>query len=65
MNEATKMETFRDLVRRVAAEFGESPSTTEIAHILWEHTGFPGFWDGDPETCCEAQVRAFYSGGGS
>jgi len=28
-------------------------------HILWEHTGFPSFYDGDPEVCIRKSTRIF------
>ena len=32
-----------------------------VEYILWEHTGFPGFWDGrDPEACLRRQVNEFF-----
>lgn len=27
-----------------------------ISHVLWEHTGYPGFWDGEPEACLRRQL---------
>lgn len=28
--------------------FGPEPSDEDLKHLLWEHTGFPSFFDGDP-----------------
>lgn len=52
--------TYSDIVRQVAAEFGASPDNDEVAWILWENTGFPEFWSGDPAESCRDQVRSFY-----
>jgi hypothetical protein len=51
--------TWRDLVREYFPD-----ATDKLADwILWEKTGFPGFWnipaDGDtPEACCRKQLAA-------
>jgi len=38
-------------------------SDEELDYILWEHTGFPGFWDNaDTETiedCLRRQLRTY------
>jgi hypothetical protein len=47
-----------DIVRQ---ELGDMPSE-QAGFILWEHTGFPIFWDGDPQECCRAQLREFKQG---
>lgn len=47
------MTTFLDLVR----EYFPDATEQEVLDILWNYTGYPGFWDGDPETCCRAQLQ--------
>jgi len=52
-----KGKTWNDLVREVFPD-----ATDEQAdYILWEHTGFPGFWNipnegNTPEECCRQQL---------
>lgn len=29
----------------------------EAGYILWNHTGFPEFWDSNPEECCRQQLQ--------
>ncbi len=45
--------TWLDLVR----EYFPNASDKEADTILYEYTGFPGFWAGDPVTCCRAQLQ--------
>ena len=56
--------TFKDLVREVADQYGHVPplSDEECMYILWEWTGFPGFFHGDPETCCREQLHEYFQG---
>lgn len=49
--------SWMDVVRGVAQEFGETPNEDEAGYILWNHTGYPSFWHGDPVTCCEVYQR--------
>jgi hypothetical protein len=49
--------TWTELVR----EYFPDVSDKEADYILWNHTGFPSFWniphDGDtPEACCRKQL---------
>ena len=32
----------------------------DITEILWNETGYPCFWDGDPETCLRQQLHDFF-----
>ncbi len=33
-------------------------------YILWNHTGYPHFWTGDPEECLRNQLRNYRDGSG-
>lgn len=52
--------TWVDLVHKVAKEHGQRVSEAEADHILWEHTGFPSFWEGDPRSHFTAQLHEFF-----
>lgn len=52
--------TFLDLARSVGQEHGVLLTDGQATGILWEYTGFPGFWDGDPLICCTEQLHAFF-----
>lgn len=54
MNET--VETWGDMVRRVAADYGRQPDDDEVEFVLWEHTAFPF----DTPDRVERQVREFY-----
>lgn len=54
--------TWTDVARSVAWEFGFDLPFAQADYILWEHTGFPSFWRGDPLTCCIEQLRAYFTG---
>ncbi len=54
--------TWRDLARSVAWEFGIDLSFEDADYVLWEHTGFPSFFHGDPIESCTAQLREFFAG---
>ncbi|KKN63761.1 hypothetical protein LCGC14_0498650 [marine sediment metagenome] len=54
--------TCLELVR----EYFPDSNDDEAGYILWEHTGFPSFWnipkDGaTPEACCRKQLKEFKS----
>jgi hypothetical protein len=49
------------LVRLVAADYGLVLSDDEVSFILWEHTGFPCFWEGDPVPSCVRQLHTFFA----
>lgn len=44
--------TWLDLAREV---FPDADRAT-LVHHLWEYTGYPGFFDGDPATACRRQL---------
>lgn len=46
-----------DLVRQ---EAGRWVGDLECDWLLWEHTGYPVFWQKDPQAECRAQLRAFF-----
>ena len=55
--------TWHDLVRSVAWEHGiEWVSPWDADYILWEHTGFPSFWRGNPVDSCIEQLQEFFGG---
>lgn len=59
--------TWTDLVAEEFMRAGRLCDESLCNYILWEHTGFPNFWnipeDGaTPEECCRKQVRAFLAG---
>ena len=54
-------QTWAELTRDVAREFGLTLSDDEVDYALWEHTGFPYFWQGDPVECCTAQLREHFA----
>lgn len=45
-------QNFIDLVR----ELFPNTSDEEALGILWNYTGYPGFWEGDPIDCCREQL---------
>ena len=56
--------TIVEVVREEAARFGCAMTDAEVEHVLWEHTGWPAFWnipaDGNtPEECLRKQVRGW------
>lgn len=53
-------QTWAELARGVAEEFGLILSDDEVDYALWEHTGYPSFWQGDPAECCKAQLREHF-----
>lgn len=44
--------SFLDLVR----DFFPDVSDEQALDILWNYTGFPAFWDGDPLKVCREQL---------
>lgn len=55
--------TPQGIVRSVAREFGYDLNNDQINNILWEQTGYPGFWKtDDPLTEIREQVREFFEG---
>ncbi len=65
MTTALACQTWADLARSVAWEFGIDLSFDEADYVLWEHTGFPSFWRGDPRECATEQLREFFAAGAS
>lgn len=53
--------TWLQLVRSVASEFRLVLTDAAADNALWEYTGFPSFWHGDPITECVAQLRAHFA----
>ena len=53
-------QTWTDLARSVAWQHGIDLGVDEADYILWNHTGFPSFWNGDPRTCCEVQLHNYF-----
>jgi len=51
--------TFYDLVRR---EVDPALTDAQADYILWEHTGFPSFFDGDPEETLIRQLQEYRDG---
>ena len=50
-------------VQRIASEMGYPLIDVHTCeYILWEHTGYPGFFLGDPQRALEAQIRAYLAG---
>src|SRR3990167_3285833 len=47
--------TYQGMVRR----YFPNASDDEVEFILWEKTGFPCFWRGDPVRCLAQQLRRF------
>ncbi len=48
----------------IAAEYFPDASKADLDYIIWEHTGFPGFWnipeDGaTPEACFRSQLERY------
>lgn len=56
--------TYAQIVRSVAAEHKVELTDDQVELILWEHTGFPSFWTGEPASTCAAQVRELLGGMG-
>lgn len=38
-------------------EFFPDASDDEAMSILWNYTGYPSFWSGEPETCLREQLQ--------
>ena len=46
------------IAREVADEIGVEATDDLLGVIMWEFTGWPSFFDGDPETVFRQQVAA-------
>lgn len=53
--------TFLDIAREVAAEFRLVLTDHAAMDVLWEYTGYPSFWRGDPEAECRRQLREHFT----
>lgn len=58
--------TWNELVKQEASAAGFTIDDETAGAILWESTGFPGFWnipkDGStPQECCRTQLREFFA----
>lgn len=49
--------TWLELVHEVAYEHGVSVTDVEADSLLWNETGFPGFFHGEPVNTCACQLR--------
>lgn len=52
--------TWQDLAKDVGKEFGKTLTNDQADYLLWNHTGFPSFWKGDPVEECRAQLRSAF-----
>lgn len=43
----------------IAREYFPEASDSELEGIVWERTGFPCFFEGEPESCLREQLAAF------
>ncbi len=49
------------LVRRIGKEYGFTRIRADaVGYILWEHTGWPAFFQGPTEIILPRQLRAFF-----
>lgn len=46
-------------VLAIAREYLPEATEEHISHVLWNYTGFPAFWAGDPETCLREQLQHY------
>ena len=56
---AAEMLRGRQSVYGIVREYFPRASDEEASFILWEKTGWPSFWHGDPETCLREQLATF------
>lgn len=52
--------SWRDLAKDVGKEFGKTLGDKEADNLLWNHTGFPSFFQTDPVEQCRAQLRSAF-----
>lgn len=52
--------TWQDLAKEVGKEFGKTLNDKQADYLLWNHTGFPSFWNGNPIEECREQLRAAF-----
>lgn len=43
----------------IVREYFPTADDDFVEHALWGRTGFPAFWNGDPETMMRRQLRHF------
>ena len=62
MSSELAVRTNADIVRSVAWREGVEvlPTDREALDILWNHTGFPSFFLGEPIACVELQLTEMY-----
>ncbi len=61
MRRFDKRQTFITFAQRVAQEHGHNIDRETANFVLWEYTGFPSFWDGDPMECVDRQLSEFFA----
>lgn len=49
-----------ELVQQIAKEHGTTVNKDTADMILWEHTGFPAFFMGDPEVELRNQIHEYF-----
>lgn len=49
-----------DLVRSIAWQNGKDISSQDADYLLWNHTGFPAFFDGEPIECICRDINAYF-----
>ena len=47
-----------EIAREEAAKAGITIDDSTLDYLIWNETGFPSFWIGDPETCLREQLQA-------
>lgn len=60
MSAALAKKTVVDLVNSIAWNFGENLTEREAMSVVWNHTGFPSFFLGEPEACMALQVWEYF-----
>jgi len=60
MRRHDKRQTDITFTQRIGREHGFEVSREDAGYILWNHTGYPSFWDGDPIECLDRQVTEFF-----
>lgn len=53
--------TWPDVVNSVAHQYGQWFTDDVAMNLLWEYTGYPGFFDGDPVTVATRQLHELFS----
>lgn len=47
------------MVSDIVREYFPKANDWEVNFIIWEKTGYPEFFSGDPETCLRQQLRQY------